>query len=271
MAPRVSSPAVWIAAAGNNSALSTDSARAKMVHASAGLNVPASEHLRSEPAIIAGMARATLGARSVVDWEGLVADYDRIRDAIEDVLPIFEGYNTRIRVPGGFHLTSTARERIWMTASGRANFLVLKGLEEDPQQADDRILWLTTIRSHDQYNTTIYSYSDRYRGVFGQRDIVLLNGDEMAKRGLSEGDRVDLVTASTDGIERAVRNIRVIRYKMPDGCCAAYYPETNPLVPLYARDPTSTLPRRRLFQFLLSRPVPKPYHGCRQITPRLVD
>ena len=163
-----------------------------MVHASTGMNPPASEYLKSEPAIVAGLARATLGQRSKVAWEGLIADYDRIRDAIEDVFPIFQGYNARIRVPGGFHLTSTARERIWMTASGRANFLVLKELEEDPQQADDRILWLTTIRSHDQYNTTIYSYSDRYRGVFGQRDIVLLNGDEMAKRGLSEGDRVDL-------------------------------------------------------------------------------
>src|SRR4029077_9177330 len=139
---------------------------------------PASEHLLSEPAIVAGMARATLGDGSVVDWEQFVADYDRIRDAIEDVFPIFQGYNARIRVPGGFHLTSTARERIWATASGKANFLVLKGLEEDPQQADDRILWLTTIRSHDQYNTTLYSTSDRYRGVFGQRDILLLNGDE---------------------------------------------------------------------------------------------
>src|SRR6266481_5398815 len=110
-----------------------------MVHASGGLNTPASEHLLSEPAIVAGMACATLGERSVVDWEGFAADYDRIRDAIEDVIPILQGYNARIRVPGGFHLTSTARERIWMTASGRANFLVLKGLEEDPQQADDRI------------------------------------------------------------------------------------------------------------------------------------
>jgi anaerobic selenocysteine-containing dehydrogenase len=215
------------------------------------MNPPASEYLKSESAIVAGLARATLGQRSKVAWEGLIADYDRIRDAIEDVFPIFQGYNARIRVPGGFHLTSTARERIWMTASGRANFLVLKGLEEDPQQADDRILWLTTIRSHDQYNTTIYSYSDRYRGVFGQRDILLLNGDEMAKRGLSEGDRVDLVTASTDGIERAVRNIRVIRYKMPDGCCAAYYPETNPLVPLYARDPISHTPSSKAIPILV--------------------
>ena len=213
-----------------------------MVHASTGMNTPASEYLKSEPAIVAGLARATLGNRSKVMWEDLVADYDRIRDAIEDVFPIFQGYNARIRVPGGFHLTSMARERIWMTASGRANFLVLKGINEDPQEFDDKILWLTTIRSHDQYNTTIYSYSDRYRGIFGQRDILLINDHDMAKRGLSDGDRVDLFTASTDGIERAVRNIRVVRYKVPDGCCAAYYPETNSLMPLYARDPLSHTP-----------------------------
>ena len=107
-----------------------------MVHASAGRNAPASEHLMSEPAIVAGMARATLGARSVVDWEGFVADYDRIRDAIEDVFPIFQGYNARVRIPGGFHLTSMARERIWATPSGKANFLVFDGLGEDPEAAD---------------------------------------------------------------------------------------------------------------------------------------
>jgi len=213
-----------------------------MVHASTGMNSPASDNLKSEPAIVAGLARATLGQRSKVAWEDLIADYDRIRDAIEDVFPIFQAYNARIRVPGGFHLTSAARERIWMTGSGRANFLVLKGINEDPQESDDKILWLTTIRSHDQYNTTIYSNSDRYRGIFGQRDILLLNGQEISKRGLSEGDRVDLVTASTDGIERVVRSFRVTKYKIPDGCCAAYYPETNPLMPLYARDPLSHTP-----------------------------
>lgn len=213
-----------------------------MVHASAGMNEPASEHLKSEPAIVAGLARATLGAKSKVPWEELIGDYDRIRDAIEDIFPIFQAYNARIRVPGGFHLTSTARERIWMTPTGRANFLVFEGIDEDPQRQDDTVLWLTTIRSHDQYNTTIYSYSDRYRGVFGQRDIVLLNEREIEKRGLADGDRVDLITASSDGVERAVCNLRIVAYKLPDGCCAAYYPETNVLVPLYARDPLSHTP-----------------------------
>jgi molybdopterin-dependent oxidoreductase alpha subunit len=213
-----------------------------MVHASAGRNQPASEHLLSEPAIVAGMARATLGRRSVVNWDGFVADYDRIRDAIEDVLPIFQAYNARIRVPGGFHLVSTARERIWTTATGKANFLVFEGLGEDPSDDHPQTLWMSTIRSHDQYNTTIYSRSDRYRGVYGQRDVVFLNRFEMDRRQLEDGDRVDLVTVSVDGIERRVRDFRVVGYSFPNGCCAAYYPETNPLVPLYAHDPLSFTP-----------------------------
>jgi molybdopterin-dependent oxidoreductase alpha subunit len=213
-----------------------------MVHASAGRNKPASEHLLSEPAIVAGMAQATLGDRTVVDWERFVANYDLIRDAIEDVFPIFQGYNARIRVPGGFHLVSTARDRIWATPSGKANFLVFDGLGEDSVERDPRTLWLSTIRSHDQYNTTLYSMSDRYRGVYGQRDVVFLNQSEMAKRELEDGDRVDLITMSTDGLERRVRNFRVVGYSFPNGCCAAYYPETNPLVPLYAHDPLSFTP-----------------------------
>jgi anaerobic selenocysteine-containing dehydrogenase len=213
-----------------------------MVHASAGRNAPASEHLLSEPAIVASLARATLGDRSVVNWELFVANYDRVRDAIEEVFPIFQGYNARIREPGGFHLTSTARERIWATPNGKANFLVFDGLGEDPHQDDPHALWLTTIRSHDQYNTTLYSLSDRYRGVHGRRDVVFLNEYEMSKRGLETGDRVDLFTLSSDGIERCVRGFVVAAYSLPDGCCAAYYPETNPLAPLYTHDPMSFTP-----------------------------
>ena len=213
-----------------------------MVHASGGRNAPASEHLRSEPAIVAGLAKATLGDRSVVDWDAFVADYDVIRDAIEAVFPIFQGYNARIRVPGGFHLTSTARERIWATPSGKANFLVHEGLGEDPRNHDEDVLWLTTVRSHDQYNTTLYSLSDRYRGVFGQRDVLFISAAEIEKRGLRADERVDIVAASEDGAERVVRNFRLVPYAFPGGACAAYYPETNPLVPLYAHDPMSFTP-----------------------------
>ncbi|MBS7545308.1 FdhF/YdeP family oxidoreductase [Ancylobacter oerskovii] len=213
-----------------------------MVHASAGVRPPASEHLRSEPAIIAGMARATLGARSKVAWEKLAGDYALIREDIEAVFPIFAGYNARIREPGGFHLTSLARERIWATASGKANFLVVDGLCEDLTIHDEAALWLTSVRSHDQYNTTLYSNSDRYRGVYNQRDVIFLNEGEIAKRGLKADDRVDIVTVATDGVERAVRGFRVVPYAFPDGGCAAYYPEMNPLVPLYAHDPQSFTP-----------------------------
>ena len=213
-----------------------------MVHASAGRNSPASQHLRSETAIVGGMARATLGAASRVDWEGLVADYDRIRDAIEQVFPIFLGYNARIRKPGGFHLTSLARERIWATASGKAEFAVFTGLEEDAHQDDPDALWLTTMRSHDQYNTTLYSLSDRYRGVFEQRRVLFINSREIERRGLRAGDAVQIRTISTDGVQRAIAGFKLVAYRLPDGCCGAYYPEANPLMPLYAHDPQSGTP-----------------------------
>jgi molybdopterin-dependent oxidoreductase alpha subunit len=213
-----------------------------MVHASAGRNKPASKQLLSEPAIVARMARATLGQRSVVDWESFSSDYDLIRDAIEAVFPIFQGYNARIRVPGGFHLTSTARERIWTTSTGKANFLLFDGLGEDPEETDTDVLLLTSVRSHDQYNSTIYSLSDRYRGIYGQRNVLFLSPDEIEKRGLTPEDRVDLITVSKDGVERIVRNFRLVPYAFPVGSCAAYYPETNPLVPLYAHDAMSFTP-----------------------------
>jgi molybdopterin-dependent oxidoreductase alpha subunit len=213
-----------------------------MVHASLGLNKPASDDLKSEPAIVAGVARATLGARSVVPWEELIADYDLIRDAIEDVFPIFKDYNARIRVPGGFHLVSTARERVWNTESGKANFLIYEGIQEDPVQKDDDVLWLTSVRSHDQYNTTLYSMSDRYRGVYGQRDVVFLGATEIERLGFEPGDRVDIVAVSDDGIERRVRGYQLVAHSFPAGSCAAYYPETNPLVALDAHDPMSFTP-----------------------------
>lgn len=213
-----------------------------MVHASAGRNTPASPDLRSEPSIVAGLARATLRNRTHVDWEALAGDYDLIRDEIEAIFPAFQGYNARVREPGGFYLTNAARERIWATATGRANFLITPGLTEDlPLDAPDG-LWLTTMRSHDQYNTTLYSLSDRYRGVYGQRDVVFLNEEEIRSRGLNAGDRVDLVTISTDGIERRVSGFKIVPYALPPGCCGAYYPETNPLIPLYDRDPVSGTP-----------------------------
>jgi anaerobic selenocysteine-containing dehydrogenase len=213
-----------------------------MVHASTGRNTPASPHLMSETAIVAGLANATFGPDSPVPWQAFTADYGRIRDAIETVFPIFQGYNERIRVPGGFHLTSLARERIWATPSGKAEFAIFPGLDEDPIAREDDALWLTTMRSHDQYNTTVYSRSDRYRGVFNQRMVVFLNQAEMCRRDLQAGDYVALETISVDRNVRAVEGFRVVQYNLPDRCCGAYYPEANPLVPLGLRDPQCHTP-----------------------------
>jgi molybdopterin-dependent oxidoreductase alpha subunit len=228
-----------------------------MVHASMGMNKPVSEQLKSEPAIVAGLARATLGDRSVVDWESMIGDYDRIRDAIEAVFPIFQSYNARIRVPGGFHLTSTARERVWATPSGKANFLTYDGLCEDLDPSDLNVLWLTSVRSHDQYNTTIYSLSDRYRGVYGQRQVLFISREEIARLGFAPDDRVDLVTAAADSVERRVRNFKLVPYAFPARSCAAYYPETNPLVPLQAYDPLSFTPSYKGIPIRLERSRPE--------------
>ena len=196
---------------------------------------------------------ATLGGRSRVPWRHLVEDYDRIRDAIEKVFPIFQGYNARIQVPGGFHLTNSARERIWNTPSGKANFIVRKGTRENEFEHDSGVLWLTTMRSHDQYNTTLYSNSDRYRGVFNQRDVLFIAEIEMERRGLKFGDRVDIRTVSRDGVERVLRHFKVVPYLVPEGCCGAYYPEANPLIPLYARDPDSGTPSSKAVPVRLTR------------------
>ena len=224
-----------------------------MVQASRGVVAPASPHLRSEPWIVAGMARATLGDKSVVPWEWLVEDYSRIRDKIEAVFPIFQAFNARIKIPGGFRLANAASERIWMTPNGKANFILFPGLDEDKHQGNPEVLWLSTIRSHDQYNSTIYSTSDRYRGVYNQRDVLFLNDKEMKRRGLAPEDRVDIHTMSSDGIERAVQGFKVVPYNIPDGSCAAYYPETNPLLPLNLYDPLSGTPSAKGIPVILKQ------------------
>jgi molybdopterin-dependent oxidoreductase alpha subunit len=224
-----------------------------IVQASRGVLSPASPHLRSEPWIVAHMARATLGEKSAVNWEWMVEDYSRIRDKIEAVLPIFQGYNARIKEPGGFHLINTARERIWKTASGKANFAVFPGIEEDEYQSNPDALWLMTLRSHDQYNTTIYANNDRYRGVYNQRDVVFLNDQEMGKRGLSAEDRVDVRTLCSDGIERVIRGFKIVPYNIPDGSCAAYFPEANVLAPRSKYDPLSGTPSSKAVPVIIEK------------------
>ncbi len=226
-----------------------------MVHLSAGINEPASPHLLSEPTIVARMAAATL-PRSRVPWLWLAEDYDRIRDDIEGVFDAFKGFNDKVHRPGGFRLRNTAGERVWATPSGKAQLFahpipqdtaVHRARAEAPSSGDARqaIFTLTTVRSHDQYNTTVYGLDDRYRGVFGQRRVLFIHAEDRATLGLAEGARVDLVGAAVgDAVPREALAFRLVDYDIPRGCVAGYYPETNVLVPLDshaigARTPTS--------------------------------
>jgi molybdopterin-dependent oxidoreductase alpha subunit len=197
-----------------------------MVHISHGMKEPVSPHLRSECAIIAGMAQATLPA-SGTPWQWYVEDYDRIRDTMAQVLDGFEDFNARVRRPHGFRISQPARERGFGTPSGRAEF-GLAPLPGDVDPAEGR-LTLATIRSHDQFNTTIYSNDDRYRGLKGLRTVVFMNSDDMRDRGLDEFDLVDITSYSRDGSRRAVHGYRAVRYEIPRGCAAGYMPELNVL------------------------------------------
>ncbi|URX64415.1 FdhF/YdeP family oxidoreductase [Luteibacter anthropi] len=214
-----------------------------MVHASMGSLKPASEFLRSEPWIVAGIAKATLPATRV-DWDRLVGDYNLIRDDIEKVFPIFYDFNKRVNVPGGFRLRVAASERDWATPEKRAHFLLAAGLEED-ETGDGAGLMLTTIRSHDQYNTTIYGLNDRYRGVSGRRDVVFMHKQDLAARGLKHGDRIDIHATGAniaDGKERSVRGFTAVAYDIAEGSVAMYYPEGNALISLENHDAASGTP-----------------------------
>lgn len=213
-----------------------------MVHASSGLLEPPSPDLRSEVAIVCGIARAALPG-STIPWSAYEADYALIRDAIEAVFPeLFKDFNRKIQAPGGFHLHNGARHRTWNTASRRAVFKTAPGLAEDPASLVPGALRLATIRSHDQYNTTIYGLDDRYRGVFGGRNVVFMNPDDMAERGIEGDSTVELVSLAVAGGQRTLPGLRVRPCEMPRGSIAAYYPETNDLIPLDHVDPRCKTP-----------------------------
>jgi molybdopterin-dependent oxidoreductase alpha subunit len=197
-----------------------------IVHISLGMKEPASPHLRSECAIIAGMAQATLPG-SATPWQRYVEDYDRIRDTMSRVLDGFEEFNTRARHPHGFRIRQLARERVFRTPSGRAEFSPAP-LPDDTDPGSGRLM-LATIRSHDQFNTTIYSNDDRYRGLKGLRTVIFMNDGDMRDRGLEQFDLVDVRSFSKDGTERVVYGYRAVGYDLPPGCAAGYMPELNVL------------------------------------------
>lgn len=226
-----------------------------MVHASCGALKPASAWLKSEPAIVAEMARATL-PNSPVNWEAMSGNYDLIREAIADVIPSFADYNTRIEKPGGFRMDIPASRREWHTATGKANFVVSRqhAVERDKQPAD--ALVLATLRSHDQYNTTIYGMNDRYRGITGRRDVVFLSQAETDARGLVEGDVIHLQALDDNGqpdSQRTMYGLTVVIYSMAAGSIGAYLPEANVLLSLDAVDTQSLTPAYKSVPVIISK------------------
>lgn len=203
------------------------------IHGSRGKATPASEHLLSEPAIVAAIAKRILPANPKVDWDWWIADYARIRDSIEQTYPeVFKDYNQRLFTPGGFWKGNKATERIWLTPSKRAEFLAPSGLSATGFADAEGRYRLMTLRSNDQFNTTIYGYHDRFRGVKGTRDVLFMNREDIADAGLREGQIVALEGDAADGKMRRRDGLIVTPYDVPRGCLGAYYPECNVLMPV---------------------------------------
>jgi molybdopterin-dependent oxidoreductase alpha subunit len=199
------------------------------VHLSSGNLEPPSPHVRTEVQILAGMARALFGDEDPTEWERFAVDHDAVRDRIAAVVPGFEDLNRRVRDPGGFTLPHGPRdERRFDTETGTARFTVN---QVDRLEVPDGHLVLQTLRSHDQYNTTIYGMDDRYRGVHGGRRVVFVHAEDLAAAGVADGEVIDLVSVHR-GVERVGERFRAIAYPTARGCCAAYFPEANVLVPL---------------------------------------
>jgi len=215
------------------------------MHGSRGMAQPAGELLRSEPAIIAGLALATLGPHPSVPWAAWVGDYSLIRDAIAQTYPeIFHDFNQRMWTPGGFRRPVAAAQRKWKTPSGKAEFIVPEALDADPDQAapGGDVLRLFTLRSDNQFNTTIYKEDDRFRGISGGRRVLLANPADLHRLGLQAGQQVDVHGVSDDGVARSLRGLRLVAYDIPAGCVGGYYPECNPLLPLKHHAKESKVP-----------------------------
>jgi molybdopterin-dependent oxidoreductase alpha subunit len=207
------------------------------IHGSKGVRSPASPALLSEPRVVAELAKGMLDPNPKVDWDAWVDDYSRIRLAISETYPeIFPDYERRMWQPGGIHRPLPARERVWKTPTGKANMIVPRALDEDADmpEAGPDVLRMITLRSNDQFNTTVYGYDDRFRGIYGTRMVVLMNADDIARLGLAEGDMVTLATSTTrDSFKRELGGLRVTPYNIPAGCVGAYYPEANNLIPVW--------------------------------------
>jgi molybdopterin-dependent oxidoreductase alpha subunit len=234
-----------------------------MVHMSYGMNKPASPNLRSETAIVAGMAEATLGNIHGIDWRDYASDYSKIRDAIEKVFDGFYDFNKRVAVPGGFHLTPSSHIRVWNTPSGKATFIPHSVEENTPISRaralhGEQMMVLMTTRSHDQYNTTIYAMDDRYRGVYGQRRVVFINQADIDMLGFVDGEWIDMIGIWEDGISRRADRFKLVAYDIPRGCIGAYYPETNPLIPLSSVADLAGTPTSKSVPVLLVRSTVEP-------------
>ena len=224
------------------------------MHASRGQVEPAADTLRSEIAIVAALAEATLSPNPKVPWRTWAGHYGAVRDAIALTFPeIFHDFNRRLDTPGGFARPIPARQRQWKTPNGKANFIVPTTLETDGDLPTEGILRLTTIRSDDQFNTTIYSLDDRFRGIEGTRRVLLMHRDDLVEQGLVDGDAVSAEAVTTDGFERVVDDLRVRSYDIPRGCVAGYYPECNPLIPLSHHAKESKVPAAKAIPIRLTK------------------
>jgi molybdopterin-dependent oxidoreductase alpha subunit len=226
------------------------------MHGSRGVAEPASEKLLSEPAIVAGIAKALVGDKGQVPWDDWVADYAKVRLAIEHTYPeIFRDFEKRMWQPGGFHRPLPACHREWKTDTGKANFICPPTLDEDDDMTarGPDVIRLTTLRSFDQFNTTVYGNHDRFRGIHGTRHVLMMNEEDIARLGFEDGQSVRATTCATDGAPREVGGLRIVRYDIPRGCAAGYFPELNPLVPLWHHAVTSQVPAYKSIPIRLSR------------------
>jgi molybdopterin-dependent oxidoreductase alpha subunit len=225
------------------------------IHGSRGQRTPVAETLLSEPAIVAGLAKATLERNPNLDWDAWVSDYSLVRDAIERTYPgQFEDFNRRLFEPGGFPRPLPARERKWKTPNSKANFTVPKSALNPPTE-DDGIFELMTMRADGQFNTTIYNEDDRFRGIRGSRYVVFMNALDMMEIGVEQGDLVTLSTAANDGVERTIDELQVVAYDIPHKSVAGYYPELNELIPLWHFAEGSKVPAAKSIPVRISKHV----------------